>query len=82
MRSLEIRNETLLKVATSCIVARQQDFLEHGDEAMKPLVLRDVAEAIGMHESTVSRVTTSKYMHTPRGVLEFKYFLLESSIDG
>jgi RNA polymerase sigma-54 factor len=73
VRSLEIRNETLLKVAT-CIVARQKEFLEHGDEAMKPLVLRDVAEAIGMHESTVSRVTTNKYMHTPRGVLEFKYF--------
>lgn len=73
VRSLEIRNETLMKVAT-CIVARQQDFLDHGDEAMKPLVLRDVAEAIGMHESTISRVTTNKYMHTPRGVFEFKYF--------
>lgn len=73
VRSLEIRNETLLKVA-SCIVSRQSGFLERGDEAMKPLVLRDVAEAIGMHESTISRVTTSKYMHTPRGVFEFKYF--------
>ena len=73
VRSLEIRNETLLRVATS-IVSRQRDFLEHGDEAMKPLVLRDVAEAIGMHESTISRVTTNKYMHTPRGVFEFKYF--------
>ena len=73
VRSLEIRNETLLKVATS-IVSRQKEFLEHGDEAMKPLVLRDVAEAIGMHESTISRVTTNKYMHTPRGVFEFKYF--------
>ena len=73
IRSLEIRNETLLKVATS-IVTRQTEFLEHGDEAMKPLVLRDVAEEIGMHESTISRVTTNKYMHTPRGVFEFKYF--------
>lgn len=83
VRSLEIRNETLLKVAT-CIVARQQEFLEHGDESMKPLVLRDVAEAIGMHESTVSRVTTSKYMHTPRGVFEFKYFFSShlSTVDG
>jgi RNA polymerase sigma-54 factor len=73
IRSLEIRNETLTKVAT-CIVSRQTDFLEHGDEAMKPMVLRDVAEEIGMHESTISRVTTNKYMHTPRGVFEFKYF--------
>jgi RNA polymerase sigma-54 factor len=73
VRSLEIRNETLMKVA-SCIVSRQTGFLDHGDEAMKPLVLRDVAEEIGMHESTISRVTTNKYMHTPRGVFEFKYF--------
>jgi RNA polymerase sigma-54 factor len=73
IRSLEIRNETLMKVAT-CIVSRQTEFLEHGDEAMKPMVLRDVADEIGMHESTISRVTTNKYMHTPRGVLEFKYF--------
>ncbi len=73
IRSLEIRNETLLKVAT-CIVSRQTAFLEHGDEHMKPMVLRDVAEEIGMHESTISRVTTNKYMHTPRGVFEFKYF--------
>ncbi len=73
IRSLEIRNETLLKVATS-IVSRQVNFLEHGDEAMKPMVLRDIAEEIGMHESTISRVTTNKYMHTPRGVFEFKYF--------
>jgi RNA polymerase sigma-54 factor len=73
IRSLEIRNETLLKVAT-CIVARQNEFLELGDEAMKPMVLKDVAEEIGMHESTISRVTTNKFMHTPRGVFEFKYF--------
>lgn len=83
VRSLEIRNETLLKVAT-CIVSRQREFLEHGDEAMKPLVLRDVAETIGMHESTISRVTTNKYMHTPRGVFEFKYFFSShlSTVDG
>ena len=73
IRSLEIRNDTLMKVASS-IVARQTEFLEHGDEAMKPMVLRDIAEEIGMHESTISRVTTNKYMHTPRGVFEFKYF--------
>jgi len=83
VRSLEIRNETLMKVAT-CIVSRQKEFLEHGDEAMKPLVLRDVAESIGMHESTISRVTTNKYMHTPRGVFEFKYFFSShlSTTDG
>jgi RNA polymerase sigma-54 factor len=73
IRSLEIRNETLLKVAQS-IVQRQTEFLEHGEESMRPMVLRDVAEAIEMHESTVSRVTTNKYMHTPRGVIEFRYF--------
>ncbi len=73
LKSLQSRNETLLKVA-SCIVERQRAFLEYGDEAMKPLVLRDVAEAVGMHESTVSRVTTQKYMHTPLGIYEFKYF--------
>ena len=73
IRSLEIRNETLLKVAMT-IVERQTEFLEHGEEHMKPMVLRDVAEAIDMHESTVSRVTTGKYMHTPRGIFEFRYF--------
>jgi RNA polymerase sigma-54 factor len=56
------------------IVELQQDFLEYGEEAMKPLVLRDIAEALELHESTVSRVTTQKYMHTPRGTFEFKYF--------
>ncbi len=83
IRSLEIRNETLMKVATS-IVTRQTEFLEHGDESMKPMVLRDVADEIGMHESTISRVTTNKYMHTPRGVFEFKYFFSShlSTIDG
>lgn len=83
VRSLEIRNETLLKVASN-IVSRQTEFLEHGEEHMKPLVLRDIAEAVGMHESTISRVTTSKYMHTPRGIFEFKYFFSShlSSVDG
>jgi RNA polymerase sigma-54 factor len=73
IRSLEIRNETLLKVARS-IVQRQAAFLERGDEAMHPMILRDVAEAVSMHESTISRVTTGKYMHTPRGIFEFRYF--------
>ncbi|TVQ47100.1 MAG: RNA polymerase factor sigma-54 [Gammaproteobacteria bacterium] len=73
IRSLEIRNETLLKVA-SCIVERQQGFLDHGDEHMKPMVLKDVAEAVAMHESTISRVTMNKYMHTPRGIIEFRHF--------
>jgi RNA polymerase sigma-54 factor len=73
IRSLEIRNETLLKVAT-CIVERQQAFLDHGDEHMKPMILKDVAEAVEMHESTISRVTMNKYMHTPRGIVEFRHF--------
>jgi RNA polymerase sigma-54 factor len=73
IRSLEIRNDTLLKVART-IVQRQAAFLEKGDEAMQPMILRDVAEAVGMHESTISRVTTGKYMHTPRGIFEFRYF--------
>ncbi len=73
IKSLQSRNETLMKVATQ-IVEHQRGFLEHGDEAMKPLVLHDIAEAVGMHESTISRVTTQKFMHTPRGIYELKYF--------
>ncbi len=73
IKSLESRNETLLKVAR-CIVKQQQDFFEHGEEAMKPMVLNDVAEEVEMHESTISRVTTQKYMHTPAGIFELKYF--------
>ena len=73
LRSLEIRNDTLMKVART-IVQRQTAFLEQGEEAMEPMVLKDVADAIEMHESTVSRVTTGKYMHTPRGILEFRFF--------
>ncbi len=73
LKSIQSRQETLLKVA-QCIVEYQQEFLEHGDEAMKPLILNDVALALDMHESTISRVTTQKFMHTPRGVFELKYF--------
>jgi RNA polymerase sigma-54 factor len=73
IKSIRSRSETLLRVAT-CIVERQRAFLEYGEEAMKPLVLHDVAETLGMHESTISRVTTRKYMHTPRGIFELKYF--------
>lgn len=73
IKSLRSRSETLLRVA-SCIVERQRAFLDYGEEAMKPLVLHDVAETLGMHESTISRVTTRKYMHTPRGIFELKYF--------
>ncbi|GIU23872.1 RNA polymerase sigma-54 factor [Shewanella colwelliana] len=73
LKSLESRNDTLLKV-TNCIVDFQQGFFEFGEEAMKPMVLNDIAEAVEMHESTISRVTTQKYMHTPRGIFELKYF--------
>jgi len=73
IKSLHSRNETLLRVATS-IVEHQRKFLDYGPEAMKPLVLRDIAEELELHESTVSRVTTNKFMHTPRGIYEFKYF--------
>ncbi len=73
IKSLESRNETLLKVSR-CIVEHQQDFFEFGEEAMKPMVLNDIALAVEMHESTISRVTTQKFMHTPRGIFELKYF--------
>jgi RNA polymerase sigma-54 factor len=73
IKSLESRAETLLKVAEA-IVRRQSAFLDYGPEAMHPLVLREVAEEVGMHESTISRVTTRKYIHTPRGTFELKYF--------
>lgn len=73
IKSLRSRNETLLKVAR-CIVARQRAFFDYGEEHMQPLVLREVADEVEMHESTISRITTQKYMHTPRGTLEFKYF--------
>jgi len=73
MKSLQSRNETLLKVASK-IVEHQRQFLEVGEEAMRPLILADIAQQIEMHESTISRATTRKYMHTPRGVYELKYF--------
>ena len=73
LKSLHSRNETLMKVASK-IVEHQRNFLEYGSEAMKPLVLNEVAEAVQMHESTISRATTNKYMHTPRGIFELKYF--------
>ena len=73
IKSLHNRNETLLRVATA-IVDHQRPFFEQGPEAMTPMVLRDIADDLELHESTVSRVTTNKYMHTPRGVFEFKYF--------
>ena len=73
IKSLQQRNDTLLRVATK-IVEYQRGFLEYGEQAMKPLVLHDIAEAVDLHESTISRVTTQKYMHTPAGVFELKYF--------
>ncbi|MEC9076522.1 MAG: RNA polymerase factor sigma-54 [Pseudomonadota bacterium] len=73
VKSLRSRAETLLKVGT-CIVEEQIEFFERGPVAMKPMVLADIAERVEMHESTISRVTTQKYMHTPRGTLELKYF--------
>ena len=73
IKSLDTRADTLLRVARS-IVRQQSGFLEHGEQAMRPLTLRDVAEELGLHESTISRATTRKYLHTPRGTFEFKYF--------
>ena len=80
LKSLEIRNETLMKVARS-IVERQAAFLEQGEEHMRPMILKDIAEAVEMHESTISRVTSGKYMHTPRGVFELRYFF-SSQVEG
>jgi RNA polymerase sigma-54 factor len=80
LKSLEIRNETLMKVARS-IVERQTAFLEQGEEHMRPMILKDIAEAVEMHESTISRVTSGKYMHTPRGVFELRYFF-SSQVEG
>lgn len=73
IKSLQSRAETILKVGTA-IVRAQSAFLDFGPEAMRPLTLRDIAEEVGLHESTVSRVTTRKYLHTPRGIFEFKHF--------
>ena len=73
IKSLESRNDTLLRVSR-CIVEQQQAFFEQGEEYMKPMVLADIAQAVEMHESTISRVTTQKYLHSPRGSFELKYF--------
>src|SRR5215208_2162182 len=73
IKSVDQRQKTIYKVATS-IINFQKEFLDHGIEHLKPLVLRDVANDIGMHESTVSRVVNNKYMHTPQGVFEMKFF--------
>ena len=83
LKSLQSRSDTLQRVGDS-IVKRQRLFLDYGDEGMKPMVLRDIAEELEMHESTISRVTTNKYMHTPRGIFEFRYFFSShlSSDDG
>ncbi|NGZ29237.1 MAG: RNA polymerase factor sigma-54, partial [Magnetococcales bacterium] len=77
IKSLEQRTRTILKVAES-IVHMQKDFFEYGQEHLKPLILKDVAEDVGVHESTISRVTNNKYMHTPRGIFELKYFFTSS----
>ena len=73
IKNLHNRNDTLLRVARS-IVEKQTEFLDHGPIAMKPMGLRDIAEELKLHESTISRVTTHKFMHTPNGIIEFKYF--------
>jgi len=73
LSSLELRNRTLLKVS-QCIVDSQRGFLDEGEIAMRPLILKEVSEKVGVHESTVSRATTRKYMLTPRGIFELKYF--------
>ena len=73
IRAIEQRRKTIIRV-TECIVEKQREFFEKGVSYLKPLVLRDVAETVGMHESTISRVTTNKYVHTPQGLFELKFF--------
>ncbi|MGA0024345.1 MAG: RNA polymerase factor sigma-54 [Burkholderiales bacterium] len=73
IKNVQQRFETILRVSQA-IVDRQRNFLEHGEVAMRPLVLREIADTLNLHESTISRVTTQKYMHTPRGIFELKYF--------
>ena len=73
IRAIEQRRKTIVKVSES-IIDKQREFFEKGVAFLKPMILRDVAEAVGMHESTISRVTTGKYLHTPRGVFEFRFF--------
>jgi RNA polymerase sigma-54 factor len=73
IRSIDQRRKTIERV-TECIVEKQRDFFEKGIEHLKPMILRDVAEEVGMHESTISRVTSNKYVATPRGLFELKFF--------
>lgn len=73
VKNIQQRFDTILRVSQA-IVDRQRRFFEHGEVAMRPLVLREIADEVGLHESTVSRVTTQKYMLTPRGIFELKYF--------
>lgn len=77
IRAIEQRRRTIIKV-TECIIDKQKEFLEKGVAYLKPMILRDVAEAVGMHESTISRVTSNKYVHTPQGLFELKYFFNSS----
>lgn len=77
IRAIEQRRKTIIRVA-ECIVEKQREFFEKGVANLKPMILRDVAEAVGMHESTISRVTTNKYIHTPQGLFELKYFFNSS----
>jgi RNA polymerase sigma-54 factor len=77
IRAIEQRRKTIIRVA-ECIVEKQRDFFERGVAHLKPMILRDVAETVGMHESTISRVTTNKYVHTPQGLYELKYFFNSS----
>jgi RNA polymerase sigma-54 factor len=83
IRAIEQRRRTIIKV-TECIVEKQREFLERGVGYLKPMILRDVAESVGMHESTISRVTSNKYVHTPQGLFELKYFFNSgiSRVDG
>ena len=73
IRSIDQRRKTIIKV-TECIVEKQREFFDKGIEYLKPMILRDVAESVGLHESTISRVTSNKYVNTPRGLLELKFF--------
>jgi RNA polymerase sigma-54 factor len=73
IKNVQQRFETILRVSQA-IVDRQRHFFEHGEVAMRPLVLREIADTLGLHESTISRVTTQKFMFTPRGIFELKYF--------
>ena len=77
IRAIEQRRKTIIRV-TECIVDKQRDFFEKGVSFLKPMILRDIAETVGMHESTISRVTTNKYVHTPQGLFELKYFFNSS----